>query len=90
MTAYPDALAIRLKVNAIQQKFAETYKHEPVLEYFENFTEIDVCQSVLNGNVLLWKLSTEETQKKLAKLYRRQYELEKYILGRHKKNSYPE
>ena len=90
LAAFPEALVITLKQEEIREKFAAKYKHEPILEYFDNLIEMEAFQSALAGKAMLWKISVAETRKKLAELYKRQYELEYYILKKHQKSPYSE
>lgn len=87
LAAYPEALASSLKQEEARKKFYEKYKHELILEYYDNNYEIDYCKAVLRGKAVLSKISPEEAHKKLAQLYNRQYELEYRILKKYKKNS---
>ena len=90
LAAYPQSLAIMQKQEKIREQFAEKYKHEPVMEYFNNNIEIEAFKSAMEGKALFWQHSAEEPRKKLTELYKRQYELEYHILKKHKKTSYPE
>ena len=90
LAAYPQSLAIMLKQEEIQEQFAEKYKHEPVMEYFNNNIEIYAHKEAVEGKARVWRHSVEDSRKKLAELYKRQYELEYHILKKHKKTSYPE
>ena len=90
LAAYPQSLAIMQKQEKIREQFAEKYKHEPVMEYFNNNIEIEAFKSAMEGKALFWQHSAEELRKKLAELYKRQYELEYHILKKHKKISYLE
>ena len=90
LAAYPQSLAVMLKQDAIREQFAEKYKHEPVMEYFDNNIEINAHKDAVDGKSRVWQYSVEDSRKKLAQLYTRQYQLEYHILKKHKKISYPE
>lgn len=90
LAAYPQSLAVILKQDAIREHFAKKCKHEPVMEYFDNNIEINAHKDAVDGKSRVWQYSVEDSRKKLAELYARQYKLEYHILKKHKKISYPE